>query len=93
MALAAGASSTRQEIVRALSPAGTKSATAKYLATEIGTPVATVREELAAMGREGRVRSRRHRSGEVLFRLKDSLDAAWDSLRGAYDVPTLHANL
>lgn len=89
MALAASASSTRQEITRALSPAGTKSATAKYLAQELGAPIRYVREELEAMGRDGTVKVRRLRSGEVLFKLRTSNDAAWEAQNGlSYSFPT-----
>jgi Predicted transcriptional regulator len=82
LAVAGGASETRDLIVRALKPAGSKSMTAKYLAVQLGAPVRTVREELERMSLEGTVRARRHRSGEVLYRLKDRVDTAWDGLNG-----------
>jgi predicted ArsR family transcriptional regulator len=80
---AGSASETRELITRALAPAGTKSMTAKYLAAEIGVPVREVRDELARLGRDGTVRSKTHRSGEVLYRLKDRFDAAWDGVRSS----------
>jgi len=73
---------TRQEIVRALSPAGQVSMTAKYLAGVLELPVRAVRDELTAMGIDGTVKSRTHRSGEVLYRLRDKIDAAWDAQNG-----------
>lgn len=83
LAVAGSASSTRQQIVRALSPAGTKSATVKYLANEVlGLSVREVRETLEEMARAGLVKRRIHRSGEVLFRLKDRIDSAWEGQRG-----------
>jgi len=88
MALAASAS-LRQEITRALSPAGSKSATPKYLAQELGAPVRNVREELETMGRQGVIKTRRLRSGEVLFKLRTSNDAAWEAQNGlSYSFPS-----
>lgn len=82
MATSVLAPSVRDQITRALSPAGTKSATSKYLAQELGAPIRNVREELEAMGRQGVIKTRRLRSGEVLFKLRTSNDAAWDAQNG-----------
>lgn len=57
------------------------SGTPRWIATRIDAPVRAVREELTALSLEGITKSRTHRSGEVLYRLKDKHDDAWDALR------------
>jgi hypothetical protein len=58
------------------------SGTPRWIATAVNLPVRVVREELSKMELEGKVKSRTHRSGEVLYRLKDQHDDRWDAHRG-----------
>lgn len=84
MAQAQQARTLRAEIVNALTrpTGGTKvSMTPKYLAKQIDAPVRAVREELSALSLEGVTKSRTHRSGEVLYSLRDKHDDAWDQFR------------
>lgn len=74
----------RDEIIEFLTPKdqGNKiSATPRHIAGQIGAPVRAVRDELSALALAGLIKSRTHRSGEVLYRLKDQHDDAWDALR------------
>lgn len=56
--------------------------TARWIASQISAPLRAVREELSALSLSGITKSRTHRSGEVLYSLKDHLDTAWDAFRG-----------
>ena len=80
----AQARTLRAEILGALTrPTGgtTVSMTPKYLASQINAPVRAVREELTALSLERITKSRTHRSGEVLYSLRDQHDDAWDAFR------------
>lgn len=84
MAQAQQARTLRDEILNALTrpTGGTKvSMTPKYLAGQINAPVRAVREELSALSLQGITKSRTHRSGEVLYSLRDQHDDAWDHFR------------
>jgi hypothetical protein len=73
----------RDEIVDVLHGDGEikVSGTPKWIAGQIGAPVRAVRDELTSLSLQGVTKSRTHRSGEVLYRLKDQHDDAWDALR------------
>ena len=72
----------REEILAALRPAGTISATPRYLAQQLELPVRRVRDELDAMVLDGTAKRRQLRSGEILYRLKDRIDSAWERQNG-----------
>ncbi|MCC2627767.1 MAG: hypothetical protein K0S14_1417 [Thermomicrobiales bacterium] len=77
--------SLRDEIVGALKGV---SGTPRWIAGQINAPVRAVREELSALALQGIAKARTHKSGEVLYRLKDRHDDAWDALR----LPAIHPN-
>ena len=61
---------------------GTKiSGTIAWIARQINAPARVVREEIQSLVLQGKVRSRTHRGGQVLYRLKDRHDDTWDRLR------------